>query len=39
MNDKVLDETPLDAAERSGHTDVARVLDAHGGGRAVRPEE
>lgn len=38
-NDKVLDETPLDAAERSGHTAVARVLDAHGGKRSARPDE
>lgn len=34
VNDRVLDETPLDAAERSGNTAVARILDARGGRRA-----
>jgi ankyrin repeat protein len=34
VNERVLDETALDAAERSGHTPVARVLDGYGARRA-----
>jgi ankyrin repeat protein len=38
LNDVVLDETALDAAERSGHIPAARVLHARGG-RRVKPTE
>ena len=34
VNDRVLDDTALDAAEQHGNTPAARVLSAHGGGRA-----
>ena len=34
VNERVLDETALDAAERNGQTPVARVLDGHVAKRA-----
>jgi hypothetical protein len=34
VNEVILDETALDAAERNAQTTAARVLDAHGGRRA-----
>lgn len=37
VNDIVLDDSPLDAAEQNGHTPIARVLHAHGGRRNPRP--
>jgi hypothetical protein len=37
VNDRVLDDTALDAAEQNGHTPIARVLHAHGGQRAPKP--
>ncbi len=37
VNDLVLDDTALDAAESSGHTPVARVLHSRGGRRAPKP--
>jgi ankyrin repeat protein len=36
VNDIVLDDTALDAAEQNGHQPAARVLHAHGGRRARR---
>lgn len=36
VNDMVLDDTALDAAEQNGHTPAARVLHAHGARRAPR---
>lgn len=39
VNERILDETALDAAERTGNVPVARVLDGHGARRAPpRPE-
>jgi ankyrin repeat protein len=38
LNDVVLDETALDAAERSGHIPAARVLHARGARRATPKE-
>lgn len=37
VNDRVLDDTALDAAESNGHVPAARVLHAHGGRRAPKP--
>ncbi len=37
VNELVLDDTALDAAERNGHTPAARVLHARGGRRNARP--
>ncbi|MFO0737457.1 MAG: ankyrin repeat domain-containing protein [Labilithrix sp.] len=36
VNDIVLDDSPLDAAEANGHQSAARVIHAHGGRRAPR---
>lgn len=37
LNDLVLDDTALDAAEQNGHTPAARVLHARGARRARKP--
>ena len=39
VNDTVLDETALDAAERTGHLPAARVLHARGGRRAENVDD
>lgn len=38
VNEKILDDTALDAAEQNAHTPVARVLHARGGHRARRAD-
>jgi ankyrin repeat protein len=39
INELVLDETALDAAERSSQVAAARILHARGGRRAPKPKE
>jgi ankyrin repeat protein len=39
VNEVILDESALDAAERSGHIPVARILHARGGRRLVKPAQ
>ncbi len=38
VNETILDDTALDAAEQNGHTPAARVIHARGGKRARRPD-